>query len=58
MSDDRVASRAGNLLPEEERVPIEDPHGLARAVLRDSDERQEDPAGTAEEHRTSEESAR
>jgi hypothetical protein len=58
MSDDRAASRAENLLPEEERVQIDDPGELARAVLRDSDERQEDPAGTAEEHRTSEESSR
>lgn len=58
MSEDRVASRAGHLLPEEEQVQIDDPRELSRAVLRESDERQEDPEGTAEEHRSSREASR
>ena len=58
MSEDRVASRAEHLLPEEERVRIDNPRELSRAVLRESDERQEDPEGTAKEHRTSRDASR
>jgi hypothetical protein len=57
MSEDRIASRSEHLLPEEKRAEIDDPHELAEAVLRDSDERQDDPEGTAQEHRTSSEAS-
>lgn len=57
MGDDRIESRAEHLLPEEERVQIDNPRELSRAVLRESDERQEDPQGTAKEHRSSRDAA-
>jgi hypothetical protein len=58
MSEDRIASRAEHLLPEEERVHVDNPRELSRAVLQESDERQEDPAGTAKEHRSSRDASR
>jgi hypothetical protein len=56
MSDDpRVESRA-ELLPEERQAGSADPEAQAEAILRDSDDREAYRA--AEEHRTSDESAR
>ncbi|HSL59482.1 MAG TPA: hypothetical protein VK866_16670 [Acidimicrobiales bacterium] len=55
--DERVASRA-ELLPEEETAGSDDPEAQARAILDESDERQEprDAAPRAHvEHRTSDE---
>jgi hypothetical protein len=57
MSEDRVTSRAEHLLPEEERVHIDKPRELSEAVLQESDDRQEDPEGTAKEHRSSREAS-
>src|ERR1700730_16786071 len=55
-SDDRVASRASELLPEELAVGGENALGLAEAVLADSDERSADRDAAPDssvEHRTS-----
>ncbi len=41
----RAGSRA-ELLPEEQRAGSDDPEAQAAAILADSDERTEDPAGT------------
>jgi hypothetical protein len=43
--DERAETRA-ELLPEEQAVDSADPEGQARAVLRDSDRRTEDPVPT------------
>jgi hypothetical protein len=45
---DRIASRAG-LLPEEEAAGSDDPEAQAEAILRESDERVDDPEGTRRE---------
>ena len=45
---DRAASRAGSV-PEESAAGADDPQRQAEAVLADSDERVDDPAGTQEE---------
>lgn len=50
---DRVAARADGLNPVEQQAGVDDPETLAEEVLADSDERQDDRAGTAVEHRTS-----
>jgi len=46
--DERAASRADSI-PEEVAAGADDPERQAEAVLADSDERVEDPAGTREE---------
>jgi len=46
--EERIESRA-DLLPEEEAAGSDAPHDQAEAILRDSDERVEDPERTAEE---------
>lgn len=51
---DRVAARAEGLTAEERHSGIDDPEATAEAVLAESDERQLDRAGTAREHRKSE----
>ena len=51
---DRVASRAEWLTAEERRTGVDDPEATAEAVLAESDARQLDREGTAEEHRRSE----
>ncbi|MFC5729953.1 MULTISPECIES: hypothetical protein [Nocardioides] len=43
--DDRVDSRA-ELLPEEDTAGSADPHDQAEQILRESDERVDDPEGT------------
>ena len=56
--DDRVQSRAEQLLPEEVSVGTDDPTAQANAILEESDERQNDrnaAPGTVLEHRTSDE---
>ena len=58
--DDRVETRAENLLPEEERVGSDDPRAQAEAILADSDAREqyrETAPHLRSEHRTSEEAA-
>ena len=45
---DHVDSRA-DLLPEEERAGSDAPHEQAEAILEESEERTDDPAGTAAE---------
>ena len=58
--DERVRSRAANLLPEELAAGSEDPQAQAEAVLADSDERTEHPGAapdTVLEQRTSEDAA-
>jgi hypothetical protein len=60
MADERVQSRADELLPEEQKVGSDDPEAQAAAILADSEERQADrdaAPGTVLEHRTSEEIA-
>jgi hypothetical protein len=59
-TDDRIAERAAELLPEEEAVGSDDPEAQAEAILAESDERQADrdaAPGTVLEHRTSDEVA-
>ena len=51
-ADDRVERRAAQLLPEERRVGSADPAGQAETILRESDDRQENPV--PEEQRVSE----
>ena len=53
-SDDAVAARAEELTAEERRAGVDDPEALADAVLTESEERTLDRAGTATEHRRSE----
>jgi hypothetical protein len=51
-----VRHRADELLPEERAAGSDDPQAQARAILADSDERQEDPTAapdTVLENRTS-----
>lgn len=43
---DRIAERAGHLLPEEEAAGSADPQAQAEAILAESDERTADPEGT------------
>jgi hypothetical protein len=55
---DRVASRAANLLPEEDAAGSDDPQRQAEAILAESDERSEDRDAAPHsfvEHRTSDE---
>lgn len=47
--DDRVAQRAEELWPEEAAAGSEDPEAQAEAILEESDERTDDPEGTAAE---------
>lgn len=54
--DERVASRASELLPEEQVVGSDDPEAQAEAILEDSEERTADRTAapdTVLEHRTS-----
>jgi hypothetical protein len=56
-TDDRIDSRAADLLPEERAVGSDDPRAQAAEILRDSDIRENDlDAGPDSfvEHRTSE----
>ena len=57
--DERVESRAAELLPEEAAAGSDDPEAQAEAILADSDERQADrdaaPGDQVVERRTSEE---
>jgi len=53
-SDDLVSGRARALTAEERAAGVDDPEALADAVLTESEERTLDRAGTAEEHRKSE----
>ena len=58
IDDERVETRAANLLPEEERVGTEDPEAQAEQILEESDIRSLDrnAAPTSYvEHRTSDE---
>lgn len=60
IDDERVRSRAAELLPEEQAAGSDDPEAQAAAVLRDSDDREEyrEPTpGLRIDHRTSEETA-
>lgn len=57
-SDDRAATRADHLLPEERGAGSADPEAQAEAILADSDRRQEDRDAAPDsfvEHRTSDE---
>jgi hypothetical protein len=56
MENDRVTSRAEDLLPEERIAGSDDPHGQAEVILDESDERQDDrdaASDTLVEHRSS-----
>jgi hypothetical protein len=56
--NERAASRADRLLPEEETAGSDDPQAQADAILEESDVRSEDRSaspGTVLEHRTSDE---
>jgi hypothetical protein len=53
-SDDLVSERSRALTAEERAAGVDDPEALADAVLTESEERTFDRAGTAEEHRKSE----
>jgi hypothetical protein len=57
MSEERIEQRAAHLLPEERAAGSADPEAQAEAILVESDVREDRPAATAREHRTSEESA-
>jgi hypothetical protein len=60
IDDDRVNSRAGELLPEELAAGSEDPKAQAEAVLEDSDDREhyrEPSPDLRIDHRTSTEAA-
>lgn len=48
-ADERVEERADGLLPEEQAAGSDDPQEQAAQILRESDERTEDPEGTAAE---------
>jgi hypothetical protein len=55
---DRIASRAANLLPEEDAAGSDDPRAQAEAILAESDERSVDRSaapGSFVEQRTSDE---
>ncbi len=54
MTDDRITSRADDLLPEEQAAGSADPSAQAAAILEESDER-EDGVAPVPEHRTSDE---
>ena len=56
MSEDRIDSRAANLLPEEEVAGSDNPEAQAEAILVDSDVREAGLDTGNREHRTSEES--
>jgi hypothetical protein len=56
MSEERIDSRAANLLPEEEVVGSDNPEAQAEAILVDSDIREAGLDAGNREHRTSEES--
>jgi hypothetical protein len=51
---DAVDQRAEELTAEEKKAGIDDPEALAEAVLTESEARTLDRAGTAREHRASE----
>ena len=51
--DERVASRADGLNPEEVEAGSDDPEAQAEAILDESDTRTDDRPGTAREHRSS-----
>jgi hypothetical protein len=51
---DVVDERAEELTAEEKRAGVDDPEALAEAVLTESEARTLDRAGTAREHRASE----
>jgi hypothetical protein len=56
MTDDRIERRAADLLPEERAAGSADPDGQARAILEESDEREDDLDAAPDsflEHRTS-----
>jgi hypothetical protein len=58
VEEERAASRADQLLPEERAAGSGDPQAQADAILADSDRRSEDRAGPSDasaEHRTSDE---
>jgi hypothetical protein len=60
-NDERAASRAEPLLPEEETAGSDDPRSQADAILEESDVRSEDRSaspGTVLEHRTSDEATK
>ena len=44
--EERVERRAEELWPEEQRAGSDDPLGQAEQILKESDERTEDPEGT------------
>ena len=48
-TDDRVADRASELLPEEQAAGSDDPEAQAEAILAESDERTAHPEETREE---------
>ncbi len=54
MTDDRISSRADDLLPEERAAGSADSTAQAKAILEESDEREYGEAPVPE-HRTSEE---
>ena len=56
MSEERIDSRAADLLPEEEVVGSDNPEAQAEAILVDSDVREAGLDTRDHEHRTSEES--
>ena len=47
--EQRIATRAEELWPEEESAGSDDPEAQAEAILEESDERVDDPEGTAAE---------
>jgi hypothetical protein len=49
VDDERVEERADELWPEEAAAGSDDPQQQAEQILRESDERIEDPEGTAAE---------
>ena len=51
---DAVDTRAEELTAEEKQAGVDDPKALAEAVLSESEDRTFDRAGTAREHRASE----
>jgi len=52
MSEERIDSRAADLLPEERAVGSDNPEAQAAAILDDSDRREHDPV--PDDQRTSE----
>ena len=55
--DERIASRADALTPEERVAGSDDPEAQAEAIITESDDRTDDRSGTASEHRTSDQTA-